>query len=63
MIPPPRRKGYLSTQVVEMRAQLRRFIPRQAPGILTSVTTNGVIRRPITKRVKATTGGGPARWS
>ena len=63
MIPPPRRKGYLSTQVVEMRNQLRRFIPRQAPGILTSTTTNGVVRRPITKRVRGSGSGGPARWS
>lgn len=62
MIPPPRRQGYLSTQVVEMRSQLRRLSPRPAPGILTSGLTNGVVRRPIRKAAKGGSGG-PARWS
>lgn len=59
----PRRQGYLSTTLVEVRDELRRLKPRKAPGIMTSLTTRGVVRKPIQRRAQATGGGGAARWA
>lgn len=63
MIAIPRRKGFISTSIVEMRREIQRMAPKRAPGILTSSLTGGVVRRPIQRRVKATGGGGAARWA
>lgn len=62
-IPIPRRHGYLSTHLVENRETLRRQSAMRSPGILTSITTRGIIRKP-SMRPKATGGGGgAARWA
>ncbi len=59
----PVRKGYLSTTVREIREAARAATAQSTPGVLTSRTTGGVIRRPIARRKTTATGGGSDTWA
>lgn len=49
-------KGLLSTLFRRQQRALRRASSVQAPGTLTSTTTNGVTRRPLAQRARGGTG-------
>ena len=49
----------------EMQHEIARLTPGRSPGVLTSVTTRGILRRPLggRSRAGATTKTEPPRWS
>jgi len=60
--------GRLKRQMAAMQQQMKSVAPQSAPGMLTSWTSRGVMRRPIRTRgkvvqTKTTKGSTQMRWS